>query len=222
MRPVYIVAGVAVAWGLYVAWTMSQDQQTQDSGDGWLSGVDSILNEPLQGAAEFIDNLGFSMLKISNMGTVDKALVYNANVRAALTMIRVGEGTSDANGYRRIFGGKLFDGFTDHPRILVKSGTYASTAAGAYQALASTWDETKRIMGLSDFSPANQDLFALGRIAARGALDDVLRGDISAALPKLGREWASMPGSPYGQPAISKAKALQVFAAAGGTSANVA
>jgi muramidase (phage lysozyme) len=222
MKPLQIVAGAVVAWGVYVAWTMYRDNQqgASDSGDGWLSGVDSILNQPLQGAAEFIDSLGVSMLKISNMGTVDKALVNHPNVRAALVMIRVGEGTNDANGYRRMFGGELFEGFADHPRKLVKKSGYSSTAAGAYQALESTWDETKRIMNLPDFSPASQDLFALGRIAARGALDAVVRGDLNAALPRLGREWASLPGSPYGQPTISKQRAAQVFALAGGISSS--
>lgn len=38
------------------------------------------------------------------------------NVRAFLVMIRHGEGTSDDAGYSRMFGGKQFVGFDDHPR----------------------------------------------------------------------------------------------------------
>lgn len=162
---------------------------------------------------------GFFM-KVSNMRTVTANDVNNANVQAFLRVIRAGEGTSDANGYRRIFGGQLFLSFADHPRVIVKKNGYTSSAAGAYQFLISSWDETKRIMGLPDFSPGSQDLAAVGRIAARGALDDVKAGRFDIAIKKIGREWASMPGSPYGQPTISLAKARQIFTASGGAIIN--
>ena len=35
-------------------------------------------------------------------------------------------------------------------------------------------------------------------------------------MKKLSYEWASLPGSPYGQPVISAATAQSVFLAAGG------
>lgn len=221
MRPAYIVAGVVVAWGLYVAWTITQDQQAQ-ADDGWLSGVDGILSNPLQSAAETVDNLTASMFKISNMSRVDKALVNHPNMRAMFAVIRRGEGTAGPNGYRTMYGGGLFDSFADHPRTKVKKWGITSSAAGAYQALTSSWDETARIMNLPDFSPASQDLFCLGRIAARGALDDVIRGDLTTAIAKLNREWASLPGSPYGQGTINMATVVATFAAAGGINSNVA
>lgn len=71
-------------------------------------------------------------------------------------------------------------------------------------------------MRLPDFGRVSQDLAALGRIAARGALPDVLAGNFSAAIGKLNREWASLPGSPYGQGAITMDQARAAFAAAGG------
>ena len=36
--------------------------------------------------------------------------LQNRNVQAFLHMLRHGEGTSDPEGYRRMFGGKLFFG----------------------------------------------------------------------------------------------------------------
>lgn len=207
-----LILGVVglVAWRVYVA-LKPQEQGEGAAGDGWLS-TDGVL----QGAAETIDTWTGGMLKISAMGRVDRALIKNPNVQAFLRVIRVGEGTDSAEGYRKLFGGKLFSSFADHPRITVRASGYVSTAAGAYQALSSTWDETARIMGLTDFSMPNQDLFALGRLAARGALADVVSGNFSAAIAKSAKEWASLPGSPYGQPTMTMAKAQQVFAANGG------
>lgn len=162
------------------------------------------------------DLTGGFFLKTSNMRTVKVADLNSQNVQAFLKVIRSGEGTADANGYRRIFGGQLFVGYADHPRITVKKSGYTSSAAGAYQFIISTWDETKRIMGLKDFSPASQDLAALGRIAARGALDDVIAGRFEMAVKKCAREWASLPFSPYGQPTITMAKAESTYINNGG------
>lgn len=161
-------------------------------------------------------NEGISGLKLSAMRGLSPTLLNNSNVRAMLRVIRAGEGTADAEGYHRLYGGGRFESFADHPRVVVTAGKWTSTAAGAYQALASTWDETARIMGLRDFTPGNQDLFALGRIAARGALADVLAGRFETAIPKIAREWASMPGSPYGQPTITLARATSIYSANGG------
>jgi len=47
--------------------------------------------------------------------TIDEAL-RSKNVLAFLRAIRLGEGTLDADGYRRIVGGELFGSFADHPR----------------------------------------------------------------------------------------------------------
>jgi len=148
-------------------------------------------------------------------------LLAEPNVRAFLRMVRVGEGTADDDGYRRLFGGELVDGFADHPRRAV-TRTFAgrpitSTAAGAYQFLSRTWDECERALGLGDFSPANQDIAALYLIERRHALEDVLAGRVESAIAKCNREWASLPGSPYGQPTRTIAQALAVYTAAGGS-----
>lgn len=202
------LAGVA-----YYAWRRSQD----DSGSGdFVEDVTADLESAASSAADFIDSASGGILKISAMRTVDLSVLRHPNVQAVLRVIRTGEGTADAQGYRRIFGGQLFTDYADHPRVTVRKGGYVSTAAGAYQALASTWDETKRIMGLPDFSPASQDAFAVGRIAARGALDDVLAGRFDTAIKKIAKEWASLPGSPYGQPTLSWDRARSLYASAGG------
>jgi muramidase (phage lysozyme) len=145
----------------------------------------------------------------------------NANVAAFLRVIRACEGTADEDGYRRMFGGALFNSWADHPRKaqtfrLKKGGTLTSTAAGAYQFLSRTWDGLVRRYGFEDFSPANQDLGAVALLDGRGALMDLVRGDLDAAVKKCAREWASLPGSPYGQPVKTLAFVHKVYADHGG------
>lgn len=152
--------------------------------------------------------------------TIDAARIAAAladtNLRAFLAVIRAGEGTTDEEGYRRCYGGSLFDSFADHPRRTITAGRYTSTAAGAYQFLSRTWDGLVKQYAFPDFSPANQDAGAVALIAGRKALDDVLAGRIPAAIRKCNLEWASLPGSPYGQPTRTLAQALATYAAAGG------
>ena len=146
----------------------------------------------------------------------------SANLRAFLALLRWCEGTAGPEGYRTIVGGSLMDTYDDHPRI-VKSGTFSdgvpwkSSAAGAYQFLSTTWDECKAALSLPDFSPASQDAAAVFLIKRRGALDDVEAGRIAEAIAKCNREWASLPGSPYGQPVKTLDACLRVYQAAGGS-----
>ncbi len=145
----------------------------------------------------------------------------NQNVKAFLATIRNGEGTSGPDGYRKLFGGKLFDGFVDHPRspqtYKLKGKPLTSTAAGAYQFLSRTWDGLVKKYRFPDFSPQSQDEGAIGLIIGRGALDDVVAGRFVSAVRKCNKEWASLPESPYGQPTVTMAVARAFYLAAGGT-----
>lgn len=148
-----------------------------------------------------------------------------ANVRAFLRMIRICEvGTDGERGYRTLFGGGTFDSYAQHPGV---AGSFTmnvngsaqrvtSTAAGAYQFLAGTWSDAQRALGLPDFSPASQDEAALWLLRRRGALADVRAGNFQSALTKAGREWASLPGSPYGQPVKSLDQVMAYYVAGGG------
>lgn len=148
-------------------------------------------------------------------------MVRQENIAAFLKMIRLGEGTTDEDGYRRMFGGDLFESFADHPRIANRrrcgrKGYITSTAAGAYQFLSKTWDMCQAKLKLTDFSPASQDKAATYLIERRGALGDVVGGRIVEAIEKCNKEWASLPGSPYGQPTVSLKKAIGYFKEMGG------
>jgi muramidase (phage lysozyme) len=135
-------------------------------------------------------------------------LLKHPNVKAFLALIRYTEGAD----YDTLFGGEVFTDFSDHPRrkITRKLGgkPITSSAAGAYQFLSRTWDECAKALWLADFFPASQDQAALFLIDRRKALVDVLQGNWPAAIEKCNREWASLPGSPYGQPTKSMQKCL--------------
>lgn len=171
----------------------------------------------------------------------DDADRARANRRAFLAMLRFAEGTADANGYRAVYGHtpaapKLFGSFSAHP---VESGEWKgakltdaqcsgagygpgciTTAAGAYQFTLPTWTRMRQALGLPDFSPASQDQAALRLIADLGALADVDAGRLDAAISKLRRTWASLPGAGYaGQPERSLAALRNIYGAAGGATA---
>lgn len=138
--------------------------------------------------------------------------------RALLNTIRYAEGTwKDGRdlGYRVLYGGGLFQDLSRHPeRVVVKR--YTSAAAGAYQFLPSTWQETARSLNLPSFAPRHQDQAALHLVNRRGALQEVDRNGLTrAAMNRLAPEWASFPThagrSAYGQPVKTHAELLAFY-----------
>ena len=170
------------------------------------------INKSLEGNGYI--NLFKSIFKRKG-GTMDK--LNNKNVIAFLKTIRIGEGTQGANGYRTMYGGSLFNSYAEHPNKKITAGAYTSTAAGAYQFLYSTWNECKKALNLTDFTPLSQDKAAVYLIERRGALNDVINGNFTAAVNKTNKEWASLPNSPYGQPTVKMADIIKKYKEYGGT-----
>lgn len=211
MNRTLLAAAVVVAAAAW--WWWGQDEtgyeEYEEEGGDALPGI-------LEDVVTAVDQITGGGMKLSAMSRVTAHDLQDRNVQAFLRVVRRGEGTADEGGYKRLFGGGTFTSFTDHPRVLVKKSGYNSTAAGAYQFIQSTWDKTRDVMKLPDFSPASQDKGAVGLIAARGALADVKAGRLEAAIKKCCHEWASLPFSPYGQPRISMETARSTFMNAGG------
>ncbi|CAM7299836.1 Lysozyme [Escherichia coli] len=132
-------------------------------------------------------------------------------LRAFLRMIRIGEGTIQEDGYRTMFTGAKFTDFSKHPNIRYEANGVVSTAAGAYQFLYGTWRNLQRRYSFPDFSPSNQDLGCIALIAGRKALDVVMQGKISEAIHLCRIEWASLPGSPHGQPTANKKMIMEKY-----------
>jgi muramidase (phage lysozyme) len=118
-------------------------------------------------------------------------------------------GPESGGRYDIMYGGKKFDSFADHPRVAVPitSGPNAgqtSSAAGKYQFLGSTWDDQAKKLGLTDFSPANQDKAAWNlasetyKAKTGQDLDAILKSGDPQAIAGVGSTlkgiWTSLPG----------------------------
>lgn len=139
------------------------------------------------------------------------------NMRRYLDLLSYTEGTQK-NGYYTTFGGGKIDDLSRHPnRIWGKTGDGPTSATGRYQFLTDTWNEQAKLLGLQDFGAESQDLAAVSLIMRRGAVQDILNGDIDAANRKLSKEWASLPynNSPH-QSQKSVEEVAQEWARLGG------
>lgn len=135
------------------------------------------------------------------------------NIKKFLMLITLTEGTDrDGTPYNELFGYTNFVGYAAHPNILIKSKNYRSTAAGRYQILKPTWSYLKRKFPHLTFSPEDQDSMAVQLIKEQGAYNLVLNGEWEKAIAKTNDCWASLPGSPYGQPTHKMKDALNFLA----------
>jgi len=127
-------------------------------------------------------------------------------------------GPESGGRYDVRYGGQRFQGYGDHPRVAepITSGPdvgKTSSAAGRYQFIGSTWDDQAKKLGLTNFSPPNQDAAAWNlaqeEYKAKTGKDllAVLRSDDAAAkadVPRqLSGQWSSLPGGR--QPAAAAA-----------------
>lgn len=139
----------------------------------------------------------------------------------------------------------IIQNFSDHPantgewtgKVLPNSYCAAvglpngckSTAAGAYQFLRPTWNGIKNKLGNIRFDKAGQDAGAIELIRGKkrkvgdwdnerwiSALDDIQNGNLFAAIEQCNTIWASLPGSPYGQPIKTYAQCEKFYIEQGG------
>ncbi len=156
-----------------------------------------------------------------DMNEVSKSMsehkIQEARIQAFFDLIGYTEGTDRLSnlkrGYNIIVGGDTFDDYSDHPRVLVDLPNLGikSSAAGRYQILERYWDHYSKQLGLKDFSPKNQDRYALNMFREVGALEDIEEGRIEEAIKKCASRWASFPGANYGQHEYSMVECLSKF-----------
>lgn len=116
--------------------------------------------------------------------------------------------STESPGYNVNYGGGLFHSYADHPRnpVPITSGPHrgnVSSAAGRYQFIQDTWDGIAAELGLTDFSPANQDIAAwhlaqqtYNTRTGRDLLADLRSGDESRRSQiarTLAATWTSLP-----------------------------
>ena len=143
------------------------------------------------------------------------------NIQAFLDTIAYAEGTilfGNDNGYNVIVGGGLFYDYRDHPRVLVNLPNLGikSSAAGRYQILERYWDHYSKALKLKDFSPMNQDLYAIQMFKEVKAYNDIREGRFTNAVRKCASRWASFPGAGYNQPEKSLERLREVYIENGG------
>jgi muramidase (phage lysozyme) len=146
------------------------------------------------------------------------------NVNAFLDgVIRPGESSRDEKAYYMRWPGlgkpvAYFTSLDAHPRMFEPTtGGRVSSAAGAFQITASTYDDFAPELGITDFSILSQRILAVAIIGAEGALADIIVGNIRAAIHKLRGRWTSLPGAEENNGRWDMDAALQSFAAAGGS-----
>lgn len=218
-----IITGAVVLGGVYLA------LQSQDAGQGGATDEDDT-----EQLTSVFEDMKINITPSTWAPAAVDDLTASVNQRAFLETIKYAEGVRPGiDGYRTLFGGALFDGFADHPRIAKQFTDRAgrklwTSAAGAYQFMAvsplpgggstrvNTWDVLQRRLGLPDFGPASQDRAALELVRERGALADVQAGRIVQAIQKCAPVWASLPGAGYAQQERKINTLLTAYANSGG------
>jgi muramidase (phage lysozyme) len=162
------------------------------------------LADPLPGCAI---THGYIYMTDVSSSSAGGAWELPRTVHAFMDTLAYSEGTKEHYDY--IFTFVTFTSYADHPRKVVCSGKLCSSAAGRYQFLSKTWDPLAADLGLKDFTPPSQEIAGLELVRRAGAYDLALKADkyanFVAAVKKINTIWASLPGSPYGQPTHSMA-----------------
>lgn len=160
--------------------------------------------------------------------------MISGNRKAFLDMLAFSEGTRSTqhpltkmDGYDVIVSGvdgyEVFTDFKEHPfahrtpKQINDHGLY-STAAGRYQFLVRDWLHYKNALGLLDFGPASQDLWAIQLIRECCALPFIDAGNFDSAVAAVAHLWASLPGANYpGQRMRALDRIKEAYVNAGGT-----
>lgn len=134
--------------------------------------------------------------------------VNTALPRHALALLDTIYDTESGGRYNIIYGGGTFSDYSDHPRqlITIRNGLNKgkkTSASGAPQFTAPTWDRAKKALGLSDFKPTSQDAAAwwlaqsdYKRRTGQNLLSDLQTesGEVIAIIgAKLSPTWTSLP-----------------------------
>lgn len=133
---------------------------------------------------------------LTKLGREMQQKAKNPKVRAFLDVIAFTEGTDfdidgKQTGYEIMMGGT-----PQKPRIAPNLYNHpGGVASGRYQTVPDTWREAQTALGLYDFTPESQEIFAVWALDKKrqGLLDDVIDDRFPDAVEKGSWEWASFP-----------------------------
>lgn len=174
------------------------------------------------------ENIEAKIVRLSQEKTArleeNRILLADSNVSAFLKAIAEAEGGGYDFKYGAIKGKRndpwRFSDFSTHPGPGFGGST---TAAGMYQITIATWRQHGGKMGLTDFSPATQDLIAVEILRSLRVIDKIRSGDIAGAIGPAARTWAALPMGPGlsnahpPQPFVMYEDFFHTYQAAGGT-----
>ncbi len=129
-------------------------------------------------------------------GATARNYLKEIKIKAFLDMIAFVEGTDLNNdGFETGFNTRM--GGTPNNPITVDdlSKHSGNVALGRYQAIPNTWREQEQKLGLTDFTPESQELFAIGKLMDRDMIDDIKNENFPTAIDKGSLEWASFPNA---------------------------
>lgn len=107
-----------------------------------------------------------------------------------------------------------FGSYADHPDVY--HAATDSTAAGRYQILSRYWPHYRAQLGLPDFGPLSQDLYAIQQFREQRALPLIQAGRFIDAIAAIRNIWASLPGAGYDQHEHDIDTLARAYDAAGG------
>jgi len=144
-----------------------------------------------------------------------EAYLKRPEVRAFLDTIAYAEGTATSDGYYICFPGRRCALLKEHPATVAcatsRGNRICSSAAGRYQMLKDTWRIIAWRIAARDFSAHEQDRAAVQMLLDRGIISLLLRDKVTQAIYAAGKGWASLPGSPHGQPRYACDHIRRVF-----------
>jgi muramidase (phage lysozyme) len=120
----------------------------------------------------------------------------NPDYKMMLNAISKAEGTYGKDSYSTKYGGKKIDWRNGKDRTVGKNN---SAAHGKYQFNNDTWDEVSKELGLTGFSPEEQDVAALLLLEKTKALDSIQKGNFKEAIFKASQRWAGLPADESGK-----------------------
>jgi muramidase (phage lysozyme) len=135
-------------------------------------------------------------------GIVSSGGVFTPVIRAFIDLIAWKE-VPDSLALKSYSANNFSGYFTDQD--IADGGGFPKTAGtsqnvGRYQFNRGDWQDAKAAnSAIKGYSPADQDLLCYYKLGVRNVLAPLAANDLSTAIKNAGKEWASLPGSPFGQ-----------------------
>lgn len=142
----------------------------------------------------------------------------NNNLKAFQMLLRYAEFSriNDID-YRSHFGFSTFTDTSRHPNKKICISGYCSTAAGAFQYINSTWVWLAGKYGVRSFTQRDQDYINELHLTEMGVKKALDNNDLQKAVEIAGAQWASLPGSKFGQGKHSYQTLEQIYIKYGGS-----